>query len=81
MTVQVRGIYATALTELFRDGPGVVQASKPIRERFDAEFPPEQADAVVSTTDDRQGVEITGDAETVEQVTDSLQALARDALA
>ncbi|MCU4799915.1 DUF402 domain-containing protein [Halobacteria archaeon HArc-gm2] len=81
MTVQVRGIYATALTELFRDDPGVVQASKPIRERFDAEFQPEQADAVVSTTGDRQGVGIVGDAGTVAQVADDLQSLGRDALA
>jgi len=81
MTVQVRGIYATALTELFRDDPGVVQASKPIRERFDAEFQPEQADAVVSTTGDRQGVGIVGDGETVAQVADNIQSLGRDALA
>jgi protein associated with RNAse G/E len=81
MTVQVRGIYATALTQLLGEDPGVVQASESIRERFDREFPPAQADAVVSTTDDRQGVGVVGDPDTVDRVVDRLCDRARDALA
>ncbi len=81
MTVQVRGIYATALTERFRDDPGVVGASDPIRERFDAAFPAAQADAVVDTTDDRQGVGVVGDGATVDGIVDDLRDLARDVLA
>ena len=74
--VRIRGIYSTALTERLRDredGDGrfrVVQASPPIRRRFDAEFAFEEYDASVETTDDRQGVGISGDAGTVEAVGD-----------
>jgi len=62
LSVKIRGIYATALTERLRarEGVSVVQASPPIRERFDAEFATAPADAVVATTDDRQGVGVTG---------------------
>ena len=61
-TVRVRGIYTTALTELCRaaDDLAVVQASPPIRERFDADFGTDPADAEVWTTDDRQGVGVVG---------------------
>lgn len=66
--VRIRGIYATALTERLREAFDVVQASPPIRRRFDAEFAPEEYDAGVETTDDRQGVGVVGDSETVESV-------------
>jgi len=78
MTIRVRGIYATALTELFREEPGVVQPSPPIVERFDAELPHSPAAATVETTDDRQGVQISGTESTVETVCDRLASLARD---
>jgi hypothetical protein len=58
MTVRIRGIYATALTALLED---VVQASPPIRERFEADLPAEPAAAGVATTDDRQGVVVSGE--------------------
>lgn len=78
MTVTVRGIYATALTRLLRE-EGVVQASEPIRNRFDAEFPLAVADAAVETTRDRQGVGVSGDPDAVARIADDC-ALARDAL-
>ncbi|WP_276270587.1 DUF402 domain-containing protein [Haloarcula litorea] len=82
MSVRVRGIYATALTELLIDaGVEVVQASGPIEDRFDAEFGAERAAATVATTDDRQGVGVSGDSESVERVVDRLRGLGRDALA
>ena len=81
MTVRLRGIYTTALTELFRDDPGVVQPSPPIVERFDAEFTHGPAAASVETTDDRQGVRVTGEAEAVESVRAELAAVGRDAFA
>jgi len=78
MTVRVRGIYATALTAVLED---VVQASPPIRERFEESFPVESADAVVETTGDRQGVGVHGDSEAVTGIVDSLRDLALDTFA
>ncbi|MFB6075049.1 MAG: DUF402 domain-containing protein [Haloarculaceae archaeon] len=80
MTVRVRGIYATALTELLREEPGVAQPSPTIAERFDADFG-ERATASVETTGDRQGVGVIGDANAVETVVARLTDLGRDALA
>ena len=80
-TVRVRGIYTTALTRLFEDGGlSVVQASPPIRGRFDDEFAVAPADATVSTTDDRQGVGITGDASAVATAVAEAQSVGRDAM-
>ena len=81
MTVRVRGIYATALTELLADDHDVVQASPAIRERFDREFRVDVADASVETTDDRQGVGVVGEPQAVEAVRGRLRAVGRDALA
>jgi len=81
MSVRVRGIYATALTRLLTDaGVDVVQASGPIEARFDDEFAVERAGATVETTDDRQGVGVSGDPATVERVVDELRAVGRDTL-
>jgi hypothetical protein len=80
-TVRVRGIYTTALTELLRDEYDVVQASPPIRERFDADFEVEPADATLRTTDDRQGVGVSGDSAAVAAVGDRLEGLALDVFA
>ncbi|MFC4550669.1 RNA-binding protein, partial [Halorussus sp. GCM10023401] len=76
--VRVRGIYTTALTERFCEDFRVVQASPPIRRRFDAEFPEREYDATVETTDDRQGVGISGATEAVERVADELADIGRD---
>ncbi len=78
MSVRVRGVYATALTALLEE---VVQASPPIRERFDAEFPVEPADATVEATGDRQGVCVAGDSEAVAAASDRLRGVGRDTLA
>ena len=78
-TVRIRGIYTTALTERLGDDLDVVQASPPIRRRFDDEFEVEPADVTVWTTRDRQGVEVVGSADAVDAVSERLSALARDA--
>jgi len=82
MNVRVRGIYTTALTELLRREEMVVQASPPIRQRFDdAEFPVAPADATVRTTDDRQGVSVAGAPGAVADLRERLRAVGRDAFA
>ncbi|MEE6211064.1 DUF402 domain-containing protein [Salarchaeum sp. III] len=80
MTVSVRGIYATALTELLAE-VGVTNPSDPIRERFDREFGPGSAAAHVSTTSDRQGVGVTGDPDTVDAVVERLRNVGVDVFA
>lgn len=78
LAIRVRGIYATALTDLLRDDFAVVQASAPIRDRFNDPFPARPADAAIETTDDRQGVGVVGDREAVAGVTDHLHDVSRD---
>jgi Ribonuclease G/E len=71
--VRVRGIYATALTRALLDaGHRVVQASPPIRRRFDADLPAADHDAAIETGPDRQGVNVAGDSEAVKSVRDLL---------
>ncbi|SFF84519.1 Ribonuclease G or E [Halopelagius inordinatus] len=78
--VRVRGIYTTALTRRFlRAGYEVVQASEPIRDRFDAEFESGHHEVTVETTGDRQGVGVHGDAEAVETVGSHLRGVEIDA--
>ena len=77
--VRIRGIYATALTELVTDaGYDVVQASPPIRERFEATFPDAPADVAIETTADRQGIGITGQPDAVASVAELVGDLERD---
>ncbi|ELY65649.1 DUF402 domain-containing protein [Natronococcus jeotgali] len=79
-TARVRGIYATALTQLLNgDGLEVVQASEPIRERFEDSFGAAPADVSLETTRDRQGVEVSGDPDDVATVAPRLAELAIDA--
>jgi hypothetical protein len=83
MTVRarVRGIYTTALTRLLLDaGHEVVQASRPVRERFDVDLAGGDHDVAVATTRDRQGVEVTGEGDAVDAVEEGCESLARDAL-
>ncbi|SNZ17459.1 RNA-binding protein AU-1 [Natronoarchaeum philippinense] len=81
--VRLRGIYSTALTRLLLDaGHEVVQASDPIRERFDADLSAAPAAVSVADTDDRQGVGLSGAPDAVAELRDLLaDALGRDALA
>ncbi|MDZ5811900.1 DUF402 domain-containing protein [Halorubrum sp. AD140] len=80
--VRVRGIYATALTELLLDaGHEVVDASPPIRRRFDEEFGNAPPDVRVETTGDRQGVGVHGDPDAVASVRERLRDVGVDALA
>ena len=82
-SVRVRGIYTTALTRLFEDeGLSVVQASPPIRDRFeDDEFAIAPADVTVSTTDDRQGIGLSGPPSAVAVAVREATAVGRDAMA
>lgn len=67
MNVRIRGIYATALTRRFvAAGHDVVQASEPIRERFDRAFDGGPAELAIETSRDRQGVGLRGDEGAVE---------------
>ncbi|WP_119821963.1 DUF402 domain-containing protein [Halalkaliarchaeum desulfuricum] len=83
MNVRIRGVYTTALTQLFLDsGFDVVGVSGAIDRRFDEKFPAAGHDVAVETTDDRQGVGVEGDPEAVPAVRDSLvNALGRDTFA
>ncbi|MBP1902722.1 hypothetical protein J2744_002418 [Halorubrum trapanicum] len=79
---RVRGIYATALTaRLLDSGHEVVDASPPIRRRFDAAFGTEPPDVRVGTSADRQGVGAHGDPDAVDAVREVLTGAGRDALA
>jgi protein associated with RNAse G/E len=82
MSVRIRGIYATALTAMLAGDLGVVQASPAIDERFpERSLPTTHAAVFVETSQDRQGVSITGDGEAVEAAVGKLRTLGRDALA
>jgi hypothetical protein len=87
LSVRVRGIYTTALTAALHDSTTddvptrVVQASEPIRDRFDAEFPVAAADATVTTTDERQGVGVSGAPWAVVRLADRLASVGRDTFA
>jgi len=79
---RVRGIYATALTARLLDaGHEVVDASPPIRRRFDAEFGTEPPDVRIETSADRQGVGAGGDPDALGAVRGVLTGAGRDALA
>ncbi|TYT62797.1 DUF402 domain-containing protein [Natrialba swarupiae] len=79
-SVRVRGIYTTAVTQLLgENGLEVVQASGPIRERFDRSFEATPADVTIYTTRDRQGLEISGGSDAVETVCSQLEDVAIDA--
>lgn len=85
MNVRVRGIYATALTALFRDaGETVVDATPPIRDRFpddDGVRAGGAHDVAIETTEDRQGVGLRGDPEAVADARDRLADVGIDAFA
>ena len=78
--IRIRGIYATALTELLADAGEVVQATPPIERRFDASFPTAEHDVSVETTGDRLGVGAHGDPAAVEALCERLVDVGIDAL-
>lgn len=79
MRVRIRGIYATALTRLFDDADhAVVQASQPIRERFEGEFSVEESEIAIETTNDRQGIGIHGESGAVDTAVSQLADLETD---
>ncbi|NHN42012.1 DUF402 domain-containing protein [Halorubellus sp. JP-L1] len=81
MRARVRGIYTTAVTRRLLDaGHDVVQASPPIRDRFDAAFGFAPADVAVATSADRQGVGVSGDLDAVDALREDLVGVAVDAL-
>ncbi|WP_136688316.1 DUF402 domain-containing protein [Halorhabdus amylolytica] len=81
MAVRCRGIYATALTRLLdsADDSEIVQASPPIERRFDGGFSSGPADVSVVPDDDRLGVGLVGDPDSVDAVRDRFE-VARDTL-
>ncbi|WP_460561778.1 ribonuclease FAU-1 family protein [Halorubrum pallidum] len=82
MNARVRGIYTTALTRLLLEADHeVVDASAPIRRRFDAAFPNVPPDVRVETTADRQGVGAYGDPEATAVLRDLLAGVGLDTLA
>ncbi|APX95152.1 DUF402 domain-containing protein [Natronorubrum daqingense] len=79
-SARVRGIYTTAITQLIEEnGLDVVQASDPIQARFDTDFATEPADVTLETTRDRQGVEVSGVPDDVDEIAAELESLALDA--
>ena len=82
VNARVRGIYTTAVTRLLLDaGHDVVDASPPIRRRFDESFPAAPPDLRVSTTDDAQGVGVAGDPDAVDAIRPLLTDVGIDTLA
>ena len=80
MNVRIRGIYTTALTELLRDDHDIVDASPPIRDRFEEPFEVDVADATLRTTDDREGTGVAGAPDAVPELVDRLADISRDTL-
>ncbi|WP_265108901.1 DUF402 domain-containing protein [Halosolutus halophilus] len=79
ITVRVRGIYTTAVTQLLdENGFEIVQASDPIEERFTDSFATIPAAVSIETTRDRQGVAVSGDPDAVTAVVDELDSIAID---
>ena len=82
MRARIRGIYTTALTRALAEaGHDVVQVSEPIRERFEREFADAVADCDLRTTEDRQGVEVSGDPDAVATASALLEDVGIDTLA
>jgi len=79
--VRLRGIYTTALTQrCLSAGWTVVQASDPIKRRFEASFETDAHDVEIATTDDRQGVGIHGRPDVVAAATDLIDSVGIDTL-
>jgi hypothetical protein len=79
-TIRIRGIYATALTEFLSSEHDIVQASEPIQARFNASFPDVPATVTIETSDNRQGVSVSGDRGAVESIASLLRRVGIDTL-
>ncbi|MFB6113865.1 MAG: DUF402 domain-containing protein [Halodesulfurarchaeum sp.] len=81
--VRLRGIYATALTNRLHetDEFDVVDPSPVIDRRFDTTFDDGVAAATVDMTADRQGIDITGAPDVVEDLAARLETIAIDTFA
>lgn len=78
-TARVRGMYATAVTELLLDaGITVVDPSPTIATRFDADFPETRADVSIRATEDRQGLRIDGPPDAVDRIGSPISRIAVD---
>lgn len=72
--LRIRGIYATALTNLaLKGGLLIVQPSPVLRERFNLERVLQPYDVDINDLDDRQGVLASGRPEAIEKITSILQ--------
>ena len=77
----VPGTHRFDLTRIFEsraDWRAACDGLESAIERFDTDLPHDPAAAIIETTSDRQGVQITGDPDAVETVGDRLGALSRD---
>jgi len=79
--VMVRGIYATALTQLFlTNGFSVTNPSREILERFGAKFNFSPAEVTITDKEDLQGVYVKGEAEKTDIVVELLRKILPDAI-
>jgi hypothetical protein len=80
--VKICGIYSTALTKLALDsGLQIVDPSEKIRERFHMELPgPGQYEVLIQDREDRQGIEVKGEADHVCEVLIHMQESLLDAI-
>jgi probable ribonuclease FAU-1 len=80
--VKIRGIYCTALTKLALDsGLQIVDASQKIRERIHMESPDHgEYEVLIQDREDRQGIEVKGEADRVCEVLIHMQESLLDAI-
>lgn len=79
--LRIRGIYSTALTEIFlRHGFTIVSPSAAIRERFAIAFAQGEEEVAIYDREDRQGVVVEGEREKVAQVVEVLKSVLPEAI-
>ncbi|WP_330632089.1 DUF402 domain-containing protein [Halocatena halophila] len=79
-TVRLRGIYATALTALLEDEYEIVQASPPIKSRFDRAFGDAPAAVTIGDAADRTGIAVVApDDETLQPICAEITSVGVDA--
>ena len=80
--IKIRGIYSTALTKLALDsGLEIIDPSERIRERFHMELPDYgQYEVLIQDREDRQGIEVQGEADHVCEVLIHMQESLLDAI-